>query len=217
MKSITLVKKKLHWLLVCFLGFALIVGTNVYASTSSSKIKKLVKAISPYEKEVLAEMDMNTARVQKIKLTKKEMAQASAFSLNSTRLRGIRKDEFGNFDTFSVELSPLKNAAKDLFGLSIKSSYFPKQDKQKRLFYDAYRKGKRIFLYANSYENESLATVVKQELSGKGKEYTVKRYLYSGYWGYYTGSANRLVIYTLKKSSKSSFGYIIKSMSFQVI
>ena len=195
----------------------LLLPVNTKAASTATHINNLIDALSRYEFVILHEMNANTAKTQKIKLSKKEIAQAASLSIDPLSLKGARKDDRGSYDTFLLPISKAKKAAKNIFGRTVVKTDFPKQTKEKRWQFDAYRKGKDILYYVSRYENELACQVVNQSITSKGNEYIVKKYLYYGYWGWFEGNANRLVTYTVKKSAASRYKYVVKSISLRVL
>ena len=103
---------------------------TIFAASNKDNIKKLINTLSPYEHVILLEFSKASAESQQIALSEKEMAQAAAFSINKDYLQGVRKTEFGVYDTYLLPYSKVKNAEKNIFGKTIAKSKFPKQNKE---------------------------------------------------------------------------------------
>ena len=194
-------------LIVC----CVVTPQNVQAKTNESQIKKLVNQMETYEYEVLSEGKT------KVKLTKTEMAKAAALSIELNEKNHIKVAEFGEDDIYKISNKKLKAAGKNLFGTTISNKNLPTTFKDS--LFDAYRKknGTAVVSIANT-EIEMDYVVHSIKITKKsGNTYQVKKNAYYGYWGSNNGQSNYRIIYQVKPSSKSVYGYKITKMKIMTM
>lgn len=111
----------------------------------------------------------------------------------------------------------MKAAGKNLFGTTISNKNLPTTFKDS--LFDAYRKknGTAVVSIAN-IETETDYVVHSIKITKKsGNTYQVKKNLYYGYWGSNNGQSNYQIVYQVKPSSKSVYGYKITAMKIIAI
>ena len=182
-----------------------------------SDINELIDDLFRYEKTILIEADDNTFVDQRIELTDREIAQASAFSVDMDSLEGVRKMEFGVYDTFLLPYQIIEQEERNLFGKTVPMSVFPEQEEEKRWPFDAYEKDGNILLFVNNYEDELSHRTIKTDIKNCDGAYIAEHYVHFGYWGNDKGIANRLITYHLKKSDVSQYGCIVESISVRIL
>lgn len=185
---------------------------SIQAKSNNAQIKKLVGKMESYEYKLLSDGK------NKVKLTKTEMAKAAALSLNRNEKNQIKVAEFGGDDIYKISNKKLKVAGKNLFGTTISSKNLPTTC-QKDSLCDVYRKkdGTVVVSVAN-IETETDYVVHSIKITKKsGNTYQVKKNLYYGYWGSNNGQSNYQIVYQVKPSSKSVYGYKIAGMKITAI
>ena len=179
---------------------------SIQAKSHNAQIKKLVGKMEDYEYKLLLDGK------KKVKLTKTEMAKAAALSIELNEKNHIKVAEFGEDDIYKISNKKLKAAGKNLFGTTISNKNLPTTFKDS--LFDAYRKknGTAVVSIANT-EIEMDYVVHSIKITKKsGNTYRVKKNLYYGYWGSNNGQSNYRIIYQVKPSSKSVYGYKITMM-----
>lgn len=179
---------------------------SIQAKSHNAQIKKLVGKMEDYEYKLLLDGK------KKVKLTKTEMAKAAALSIERNERNHIKVAEFGEDDIYKISNKKLKAAGKNLFGTTISNKNLPTTFKDS--LFDAYRKknGTAVVSIANT-EIEMDYVVHSIKITKKsGNSYQVKKNLYYGYWGANNGQSNYRIIYQVKPSSKSVYGYKITKM-----
>ncbi len=180
---------------------------SIQAKSNNAQIKKLVGKMVSYEYKLLSDGK------NKVKLTKTEMAKAAALSIDRNEKNQIKVAEFGEDNIYKISNKKLKAAGKNLFGITISSKNLPTTF-QKDSLSDAYRKknGTAVVSIAN-IETETDYVVHSIKITKKsGNTYRVKKNLYYGYWGSNNGQSNYQIVYQVKPSSKSVYGYKITMM-----
>jgi competence protein ComGC len=179
---------------------------SIQAKSNNAQIKKLVGKMESYEYKL-------SDGKNKVKLTKTEMAKAAALSIDRNEKNQIKVAEFGEDNIYKISNKKLKAAGKNLFGITISSKNLPTTF-QKDSLSDAYRKknGTAVVSIAN-IETETDYVVHSIKITKKsGNTYRVKKNLYYGYWGSNNGQSNYQIVYQVKPSSKSVYGYKITMM-----
>lgn len=179
---------------------------SIQAKSHNAQIKKLVGKMEDYEYKLLLDGK------KKVKLTKTEMAKAAALSIELNEKNHIKVAEFGEDDIYKISNKKLKAAGKNLFGTTISNKNLPTTFKDS--LFDAYRKknGTAVVSIANT-EIEMDYVVHSIKITKKsGNTYQVKKNAYYGYWGSNNGQSNYRIIYQVKPSSKSVYGYKITMM-----
>ena len=179
---------------------------SIQAKSHNAQIKKLVGKMEDYEYKLLLDGK------KKVKLTKTEMAKAAALSIELNEKNHIKVAEFGEDDIYKISNKKLKAAGKNLFGTTISNKNLPTTFKDS--LFDAYRKknGTAVVSIANT-EIEMDYVVHSIKITKKsGNTYQVKKNAYYGYWGSNNGQSNYRIIYQVKPSSKSVYGYKITKM-----
>lgn len=185
---------------------------SIQAKSHNAQIKKLVGKMEDYEYKLLLDGK------NKVKLTKTEMAKAAALSIELNEKNHIKVAEFGEDDIYKISNKKLKAAGKNLFGTTISNKNLPTTFQKDSLF-DAYRKknGTAVVSIANT-EIEMDYVVHSIKITKKsGNTYQVKKNAYYGYWGSNNGQSNYRIIYQVKPSSKSVYGYKITKMKIMTM
>lgn len=185
---------------------------SIQAKSHNAQIKKLVGKMEDYEYKLLLDGK------KKVKLTKTEMAKAAALSIELNEKNHIKVAEFGEDDIYKISNKKLKAAGKNLFGTTISNKNLPTTFQKDSLF-DAYRKknGTAVVSIANT-EIEMDYVVHSIKITKKsGNTYQVKKNAYYGYWGSNNGQSNYRIIYQVKPSSKSVYGYKITKMKIMTM
>ena len=185
---------------------------SIQAKSNNAQIKKLVGKMEDYEYKLLLDGK------KKVKLTKTEMAKAAALSIELNEKNHIKVAEFGEDDIYKISNKKLKAAGKNLFGTTISNKNLPTTFQKDSLF-DAYRKknGTAVVSIANT-EIEMDYVVHSIKITKKsGNTYQVKKNAYYGYWGSNNGQSNYRIIYQVKPSSKSVYGYKITKMKIMTM
>ena len=185
---------------------------NANAASATTKIKKLVKQMQTYECSVL----YNSTKSRTIKLTNKEMAKAAALSINIKQSNRINMSE--EYAVYKVSKSKVKKKSKNLFGKQVSTSSLPKKKMSQYDIIGAIRTQNgtpAVYFYQN--ETETDYVVISTSVRKKSSSYQVVKKVYFGYWGANRGKANYKIVYTVKKSKKSSYGYVIKKMKIKKI
>lgn len=180
---------------------------SIQEKSNHAQIKKIVGKMEDYEYKILSDGK------KKVKLTKTEMAKAAALSIDRNEKNQIKVAEFGEDNIYKISNKKLKAAGKNLFGITISSKNLPTTF-QKDSLSDAYRKknGTAVVSIAN-IETETDYVVHSIKITKKsGNTYRVKKNLYYGYWGSNNGQSNYQIVYQVKPSSKSVYGYKITMM-----
>ena len=184
---------------------------SIQAKSHNAQIKKLVGKMEDYEYKLLLDGK------KKVKLTKTEMAKAAALSIDRNEKNQIKVAEFGGDDIYKISNKKLKVAGKNLFGTTISNKNLPTTFKDS--LFDAYRKknGTAVVSIANT-EIEMDYVVHSIKITKKsGNTYQVKKNAYYGYWGSNNGQSNYRIIYQVKPSSKSVYGYKITKMKIMTM
>ena len=184
---------------------------SIQAKSHNAQIKKLVGKMEDYEYKLLLDGK------KKVKLTKTEMAKAAALSIELNEKNHIKVAEFGEDDIYKISNKKLKAAGKNLFGTTISNKNLPTTFKDS--LFDAYRKknGTAVVSIANT-EIEMDYVVHSIKITKKsGNTYQVKKNAYYGYWGSNNGQSNYRIIYQVKPSSKSVYGYKIAKMKIMTM
>ena len=184
---------------------------SIQAKSHNAQIKKLVGKMEDYEYKILSDGK------KKVKLTKTEMAKAAALSIELNEKNHIKVAEFGEDDIYKISNKKLKAAGKNLFGTTISNKNLPTTFKDS--LFDAYRKknGTAVVSIANT-EIEMDYVVHSIKITKKsGNTYQVKKNVYYGYWGSNNGQSNYRIIYQVKPSSKSVYGYKITKMKIMTM
>ena len=184
---------------------------SIQAKSHNAQIKKLVGKMEDYEYKLLLDGK------KKVKLTKTEMAKAAALSIELNEKNHIKVAEFGEDDIYKISNKKLKAAGKNLFGTTISNKNLPTTVKDS--LFDAYRKknGTAVVSIANT-EIEMDYVVHSIKITKKsGNTYQVKKNAYYGYWGSNNGQSNYRIIYQVKPSSKSVYGYKITKMKIMTM
>ena len=184
---------------------------SIQAKSHNAQIKKLVGKMEDYEYKLLLDGK------KKVKLTKTEMAKAAALSIELNEKNHIKVAEFGEDDIYKISNKKLKAAGKNLFGTTISNKNLPTTFKDS--LFDAYRKknGTAVVSIANT-EIEMDYVVHSIKITKKsGNTYQVKKNAYYGYWGSNNGQSNYRIIYQVKPSSKSVYGYKITKMKIMTM
>ena len=184
---------------------------SIQAKSHNAQIKKLVGKMEDYEYKLLLDGK------KKVKLTKTEMAKAAALSIELNEKNHIKVAEFGEDDIYKISNNKLKAAGKNLFGTTISNKNLPTTFKDS--LFDAYRKknGTAVVSIANT-EIEMDYVVHSIKITKKsGNTYQVKKNAYYGYWGSNNGQSNYRIIYQVKPSSKSVYGYKITKMKIMTM
>ena len=184
---------------------------SIQAKSHNAQIKKLVGKMEDYEYKLLLDGK------KKVKLTKTEMAKAAALSIELNEKNHIKVAEFGEDDIYKISNKKLKAAGKNLFGTTISNKNLPTTFKDS--LFDAYRKknGTAVVSIANT-EIEMDYVVHSIKITKKsGNTYQVKKNAYYGYWGSNNGQSNYRIIYQVKPSSKSVYGYKITKMNIMAM
>ena len=184
---------------------------SIQAKSHNAQIKKLVGKMEDYEYKLLLDGK------KKVKLTKTEMAKAAALSIELNEKNHIKVAEFGEDDIYKISNKKLKAAGKNLFGTTISNKNLPTTFKDS--LFDAYRKknGTAVVSIANT-EIEMDYVVHSIKITKKSRNtYQVKKNAYYGYWGSNNGQSNYRIIYQVKPSSKSVYGYKITKMKIMTM
>ena len=184
---------------------------SIQAKSHNAQIKKLVGKMEDYEYKLLLDGK------KKVKLTKTEMAKAAALSIELNEKNHIKVAEFGEDDIYKISNKKLKAAGKNLSGTTISNKNLPTTFKDS--LFDAYRKknGTAVVSIANT-EIEMDYVVHSIKITKKsGNTYQVKKNAYYGYWGSNNGQSNYRIIYQVKPSSKSVYGYKITKMKIMTM
>ena len=184
---------------------------SIQAKSHNAQIKKLVGKMEDYEYKLLLDGK------KKVKLTKTEMAKAAALSIELNEKNHIKVAEFGEDDIYKISNKKLKAAGKNLVGPTISNKNLPTTFKDS--LFDAYRKknGTAVVSIANT-EIEMDYVVHSIKITKKsGNTYQVKKNAYYGYWGSNNGQSNYRIIYQVKPSSKSVYGYKITKMKIMTM
>ena len=184
---------------------------SIQSKSHNAQIKKLVGKMEDYEYKLLLDGK------KKVKLTKTEMAKAAALSIELNEKNHIKVAEFGEDDIYKISNKKLKAAGKNLFGTTISNKNLPTTFKDS--LFDAYRKknGTAVVSIANT-EIEMDYVVHSIKITKKsGNTYQVKKNAYYGYWGSNNGQSNYRIIYQVKPSSKSVYGYKITKMKIMTM
>ena len=184
---------------------------SIQAKSHNAQIKKLVGKMEDYEYKLLLDGK------KKVKLTKTEMAKAAALSIELNEKNHITVAEFGEDDIYKISNKKLKAAGKNLFGTTISNKNLPTTFKDS--LFDAYRKknGTAVVSITN-IEIEMDYVVHSIKITKKsGNTYQVKKNAYYGYWGSNNGQSNYRIIYQVKPSSKSVYGYKITKMKIMTM
>lgn len=184
---------------------------SIQAKSHNAQIKKLVGKMEDYEYKLLLDGK------KKVKLTKTEMAKAAALSIELNEKNHIKVAEFSEDDIYKISNKKLKAAGKNLFGTTISNKNLPTTFKDS--LFDAYRKknGTAVVSIANT-EIEMDYVVHSIKITKKsGNTYQVKKNAYYGYWGSNNGQSNYRIIYQVKPSSKSVYGYKITKMKIMTM
>ena len=182
---------------------------SIQAKSHNAQIKKLVGKMEDYEYKLLLDGK------NKVKLTKTEMAKAGALSIDRNEKNQIK---VGEYDIYKISNKKLKAAGKNLFGTTISNKNLPTTFQKDSLF-DAYRKknGTAVVSITN-IEIEMDYVVHSIKITKKsGNTYQVKKNVYYGYWGSNNGQSNYRIIYQVKPSSKSVYGYKITKMKIMTM
>ena len=184
---------------------------SIQAKSHNAQIKKLVGKMEDYEYKLLLDGK------KKVKLTKTEMAKAAALSIERNEKNQIKVAEFEEDDIYKISNKKLKAAGKNLFGTTISNKNLPTTFKDS--LFDAYRKknGTAVVSIANT-EIEMDYVVHSIKITKKsGNTYQVKKNASYGYWGSNNGQSNYRIIYQVKPSSKSVYGYKITKMKIMTM
>ena len=185
---------------------------SIQAKSHNAQIKKLVGKMEDYEYKLLLDGK------KKVKLTKTEMAKAAALSIERNEKNQIKVAEFEEDDIYKISNKKLKAAGKNLFGIAISNKNLPTTF-QKDSLIDVYRKkdGTAVVNVTN-IEIEMDYVVHSIKITKKsGNTYQVKKNAYYGYWGSNNGQSNYQIVYQVKPSSKSVYGYKITAMKIIAI
>lgn len=203
-------------LMLVVVGFAAPKGVYA-ASKKENNIKKLVSQMGGLEYKLLLEDSFEVGESRKIKLTNAVKAQAAILAPKNKVVEEIvvgDEDEWYNMyekDVFSEKT--MKKKAKNMFGKSLGAKYLPKFDPENPLSDIGYNdNGKPVICY-DYMERDLDYKVRKVIVSGS----TVYEDVFYGYWGYSANNelANFRITYTVKKNSKSAYGYVISSMKIE--
>lgn len=210
-------KQQICRIAVLVLIITIAVPTGVKASTKS-KITKLVDDLRSF---VFYNIELNFLRQEDVdrteyvvRLNKKNMAAAAAFSILDSETKGTEK---GNYTEYKLSGNKLKKRSKNLFGKSTSAVDLSTDQEQGSVSFVFQKSGQPYLLVAN-YETE--LDIVRNSLSVKktgSSTFTVTEKMYCGYWGGSTGEPNYTVVYKLKKNSSSSYGYIVKDIKIKRI
>ena len=214
-------------LLLMLLIFLLIVNKGelcISAANTPSyeeEIDKLLQQMEEFELATLYEYDnkeLKQGTKYNIKLSKDRMTRAAALSIsdkNQTVYESYSENERKTL--CSIDLKKLKKAGKNLFGKTLKATYIT--DDLRCSFSDAFNDPEYgpIVIYDSgakgfwcSYNVDSL-TIKK-----KSKKYTAVKKCFIGYSTDESYEVkNYSITYSLKKSSKSEYGYIIVGMKIK--
>lgn len=194
-----------------FLSCFVVSPQNVQAKTATDQIRKLINQMENYEYKLLS------SGTKDVTLTKTEKAKAAALSIKRTEKNHIKVAEFGENDIYKIANKKLKTAGKNLFGTTVSAKNLPKKGNGDGI-YDAYRKGSMPVVSVANIETESDYVVHSTDITRKSANtYQVKKDLYYGYWGSNQGQSNYEITYQVKKSSKSTYGYVITNMKITSI
>jgi cell division protein FtsB len=187
--------------------------------TATSQIKKLTNQMDNYEYYILFKNP--NLKTKSVKLTKAQKAIAAALTIKVSDQNAVGTGEFGLNAYFKITNSKLKSKSKNLFGTSIGVSSLRKNPSENAICsaLDAYRMadGTPIVYYTDGETETSYSvrkTTVKKKSAGS---YTVTKMVYFGYWGNDQGQSNYKVTYHVTKNSKSTYGYVIQSMSIKAM
>lgn len=201
--------KKLKTLIFILTACLLIPAMGVQAKSPDKQIKKLVNKMSHYEEYLL----FNNPKSRTVKLTRAQKAKAASFSLNSSQLYRSTDE----YSMYSIRSSKLKKAGINMFGKALTVKMLPKIKSSTYVkIMDAARLSnkKGVTLYTN-YETETALITLKTNIQKKSsKIYQVTKKVYWGHWSGNFGD-NYNIIYTVKKNSKSAYGYVISKMKIK--
>ena len=218
-------KKKTLIMFTCLLF--LLLGT-VPISAAEKKQVALAKRMDSFVFIVLGQARMQAlgsqdaatykAAVKKIykgSLTKQQKAIIAAH--NTTGYKKLSGKDFVE----KTSLSRVKTTYKNLFGVSVKNLSLPKVKNpaaETGYVMDIAMKGSSVYML--TYPSESAMDVKQVSLKKSGSSWIVTRkYSYYSYWGRkMNGYAPEITVtakITVKKSSKSSFGYKITGFTLK--
>ena len=225
--------------LVCLL-FVMLGLTSVSISGAEKKsyktdIEKMLKGLKDFEFSLLYEIDVKEPEIgttKGIKLDKDRMSRIAAFTLDYSYKDSLYKNsdensyendyeykyEYNYEDKLDyicqVNDSALKKAGKNLFGKTLKASYITSDERC--IYRDVYKDDEYgvVYKYKESDgEEKGEFCVYSTSVKKKGKKYTATKKCYLGFaYGQITRESNYTITYTLKKSSKSEYGYIITGL-----
>lgn len=202
--------------LVCLL-FVMLGLTSVSISGAEKKsyktdIEKMLKGLKDFEFSLLYEIDVKEPEIgttKRIKLDKDRMSRIAALTLDYEYNHEDKLDYICQVDD-----SALKKAGKNFFGKTIKASYITSDEKC--IYRDVYKDDEYgvVYKYKESDgEEKGEFYVYSTSVKKKGKKYTATKKCYLGFaYGQITRESNYTIIYALKKSSKSEYGYIITGL-----
>lgn len=195
-------------------------GSANAASQKTKNIKKLVSQMNAYEANVLFDSGMDVGDSSEVKLNSRAKMIAAAFSPSVKVLDTIQYGDEETTPWFDIYYESIlsekniKTAAKNMFGKSYDKSVYPKYTGNEMSWVGMIfnHDGKIVTLWSD-IEDENLFEVRKVSVKGN----TVVKDVYSGYWGCGMDgvSSNYRITYTVKKNSKSKYGYVISSMKIE--
>lgn len=180
------------------------------------KVSKLVKALDNFVFYSLERYFLQNPQKRSctVKMDGQAMMTAAAVSTDYWKNK-IVKDRSANGDgyiIYKLSSAKLKKRCKDLFGKTVSVSKLRKKRKQQDTW-SLYQKSGTPYLYCVTTENDT--DLVRKSLSVKknGRSYTVTEKMYLGHWGMSdTADPNYAITFQVKKSTVSSFGYVVKGM-----
>ena len=210
------------------IGFALVIVMilgiiPVYASAGKksykAEIENMIKDLEVFESALLYEIDITEPKIgssKKIELNKDRMTRISALVLEYSLDDLI----YSNYDVpdpicyYSVKEPLLKKAGKNIFGKKLKASYISSEERSE--YKDVYKDKQYGVVYREQgdiHSERGYYEVFSVAVKKKGKKYIASKKSYLGYPGCeLTGESNYSIFYTLKKSAKSDYGYIITNI-----
>lgn len=203
-------------------------GTGISAKKSSYKtdIKDLAVQMNDFEsshlqflrnKIALDQTALGKDSTLNVKFTKEIMTKASALSLEriDDKLVYYGGNDFMEMLKYGIDAKELKTAGKNLFGKSLKAGYLKSKTGAMLDAYNDEMYGPVV--YQEFGENNVEYKVNNVSVKKSGKKYSVTKQAFFGWQGENNGSSNVEIIYTVKKSSKSKFGYIITGMKIKYL
>ena len=209
-------KKKLSLVALTFILVLCLGSIAVSAASDETSIKKLISHLGNFEWEAVLRMDSNYDEVI-YGSSKRWKAEVAAISIpfSDKDVADCVDEGYKITYYYSINQKAYNKECLNIFGKKISLSNLSFCYNDSYMMQASETNDYGFVVKSDEFDTESDMKDISFSLKKSGKNYVATKKVFFGYWGEAENAtkANYQFTYTFKKSSKSSYGFILTKMS----